>query len=516
MVESGPAAPGVPEQASPPQFALSARTPAHLDGVDVLAYAVALGDDAPVVAVEADEIAEAAGLDLLKVLAHAGHSGAAGEIASFPLARDGAVVEVLLVGVGAQTPHDVRRAAAALARACAGRAGVATDIVASGSEALEPFVVGAVLGSFRFTWRDDAHRESPPGRPAERITLCGLPDADRLGPDLARAIAVAGAGWRARTLATVPSNVKNPEWLAAQARDLAARAGLEVTVLDEQQLADQGFGGICAVGRASATPPRLLRLDYAPARANRRTPRVVLVGKGITFDTGGLSIKPADGMVTMKRDMTGGGVVLAVMGALAAVGCPIRVTGLIAAAENAVGADALRPGDVITHWGGRTSEVTNTDAEGRLVLADGLAYAASELKPAALVDIATLTGAMRVALGQGTGGLFTGDHALARALADAGAAAGEPVWRMPLVADYEDKLSSKVADADNAPGGPGAITAALFLRPFAGGVPWAHLDIASVGDAPADRYEWSAGPTGFGARLLLAWLGSPQPLAGIG
>jgi leucyl aminopeptidase len=242
----------------------------------------------------------------------------------------------------------------------------------------------------------------------------------------------------------------------------------------------------------------------------------VLVGKGITFDTGGLSIKPADSMVNMKRDMTGGAVVLAAMGALAAVGCPLRVTGLVAAAENAVSGNALRPGDVATHYGGRTTEVTNTDAEGRLVMADALAYAVSELDPAVIVDVATLTGAMKVALGQQVGGYFATDDALAASLRDAGEAAGEPLWRFPLAADYEEKLVSQVADADNAPGGPGAITAALFLQHFVGSVPWAHLDIASVGDAPAESHEWTTGPTGFGARLLLSWLGGPDPLAGIG
>jgi leucyl aminopeptidase len=241
----------------------------------------------------------------------------------------------------------------------------------------------------------------------------------------------------------------------------------------------------------------------------------VLVGKGITFDSGGLSIKPAEGMVTMKRDMTGGGVVLSVMGALAAVRCPVRVVGLIAAAENAVGGSAMRPGDVITHYGGRTSEVTNTDAEGRLVLADAMAYAVSELKPAAIVDVATLTGAIKVALGQGIGGYFANHDGLAGLIESAADEAGEPLWRFPLAADYEEKLSSQVADADNGPGGPGAITAALFLQHFVGDVPWAHLDIASVGDAPKDAHEWTAGPTGYGARALLRWLGSDEPLAGV-
>jgi leucyl aminopeptidase len=191
------------------------------------------------------------------------------------------------------------------------------------------------------------------------------------------------------------------------------------------------------------------------------------------------------------------------------------VTGLVAAAENAIGGNALRPGDVVRHYGGRTTEVTNTDDEGRLVLADALAYAVDKLDPSVLVDVATLTGAMKVALGQQVGGFFATDDALAGAIHEAGEASGEPLWRFPLAADYEEKLSSKVADADNAPGGPGAITAALFLRPFAGPVPWAHLDIASVGDAPADSFEWTAGPTGFGARALLSWLGRPEPLAGV-
>ncbi|MFE6559193.1 leucyl aminopeptidase family protein, partial [Nocardioides sp. NPDC057767] len=315
--------------------------------------------------------------------------------------------------------------------------------------------------------------------------------------------------------ATVPSNLKNPAWLAEQATALGGETGLEVTVWGEDQLATEGFGGIVAVGQGSATPPRLIRLDYTPRKAGRRTPTVVLVGKGITFDTGGLNIKPGDGMINMKRDMTGGAVVLAVMSALAEIGCPVKVVGLIAAAENAISGSALRPGDVVTHYGGRTSEVTNTDAEGRLVLADAMAYAVDKIKPAALVDIATLTGAMRVALGQTMAGYFADDDALSTQLREASDLSGETLWRMPLVADYEDKLSSKVADADNAPGGPGAITAALFLHHFTGGIPWAHLDVA-CGDAYADVHELTPGPTGFGARVLLTWLAAADPLAGVG
>ena len=242
---------------------------------------------------------------------------------------------------------------------------------------------------------------------------------------------------------------------------------------------------------------------------------MVLVGKGITFDTGGLSIKPAEGMLNMKRDMTGGAVVMSVMAALADVGCPVPVVGLVPAAENSIGGNALRPGDVVRHYGGRTSEVTNTDAEGRLVLADAMAWAVAHLDPAALVDVATLTGAIKVALGQQVGGVFANDDTLADTLLECGASTGEPLWRFPLASVYEERLSSKVADADNAGGGPGAIIAALFLQHFSGDVPWAHLDLASTGDAPGDYFEYSKGPTGFGARLLLDWLGSDDPLRGI-
>jgi leucyl aminopeptidase len=176
----------------------------------------------------------------------------------------------------------------------------------------------------------------------------------------------------------------------------------------------------------------------------------------------------------------------------------------------------MRPGDVLRHYGGRTSEITNTDAEGRLVMADALAYAVAELKPDALVDIATLTGAMKISLGQRVGGYFANDDALAGLVESAARAAGEPLWRLPLHADYEERLESTIADADNAAGGPGAITAALFLQHFTGGRPWAHLDIASVGDSPVDAFEWSAGATGFGARALLHWLELREPLAGVG
>ncbi|HYO41483.1 MAG TPA: leucyl aminopeptidase [Nocardioidaceae bacterium] len=507
---------GLPTQVSPPQLSLSHLAPSAVPGVDVVALPVLADVDGPVLGPGAAELLDERDDDLFTLLEVAGSSGKPGEVvdhvvlnASGPSNR-GRVV--LLVGVGAGSSDDLRRAGAALARRVKGRSSVATSLAALTDDAgLSALVEGLVLGSFDFSWRSEGPRE----RPVETVVLAGHADPGARVEALDRAVAVAAAAWRSRTLALVPSNVKTPEWLADQAAQVAAEAGLHLTVWDEAELAARGFGGIVGVGQASAHPPRLVRLGYRPRTAARRAPHLVLVGKGITFDTGGLSLKPRDNMMPMKRDMTGAGVVLAVMGALADVDCPIRVTGLLPLAENAVSGNAIRPGDVLRHYGGRTTEVTNTDAEGRLVLADAMAYAAAELKPDAIVDIATLTGAMRIALGQRTGGYFSNDDALAATLRTASLSAGEPLWRMPLATAYEERISSKVADADNAGGGPGAITAALFLQHFAGDLPWAHLDIASVGDAPEDEFEYTAGATGFGARILLHWLGLREPLAGV-
>jgi leucyl aminopeptidase len=502
----------LPPQVAPPAFALSLLAPHELSGVEVLALPFTVVDDTPVLGVGAAEAGAALGLDLAGVLTSRRAKGTGGEIVALPVAgsADRDLRLVLLVGLGAESATDHRRAGAAVARSTCDHESVATSVPAGGdAEAVTAYVVGTMLGSFVFHWRSGG----PEHEPARRVVLAGLHGEDHTAA-LERGLALGGAGWRSRMLATVPSNLKSPQWLAEQAEELAGEAGLSCHVWDEVRLAKQGFGGILGVGQGSATPPRLIRLDYTPARG-RRTPRVVLVGKGITFDSGGLSIKPAEGMATMKRDMSGGAVVMAVMGALGALGCPVRVTGLVPAAENAVGGSSMRPGDVVTHYGGRTSEVMNTDAEGRLVLADAMAYALDKLDPAVLIDVATLTGTVKVALGQWTGGYFANNDVLAEALAAAGAAAGEPLWRLPLEPDYEETLTSNVADATNAPSGPGAITAALFLQHFAGDVPWAHVDIASTGDAPSDSFEWTKGPSGFGPRALLTWLTGPDPLAGM-
>ena len=454
----------------------------------------------------AEETLAALGVDGFALLDRVSATGAGGETVVhqlFPGGSPGSGVEqIALIGLGEETVTDYRRAGAALARLATGTDAAASSMGSGADDdQLAAYCEGLVLGGFGF------HRRSgqvkPPQAPLLLLTDMGSPTRTEV---IERASALARASWRARTFALTPSNEKGPVQLEQWAREAASRADLKIDVWDERRLAAEGFGGILAVDNESAYESRFVRLDYAPRRAGRRTPHVVLAGKGITFDTGGISVKPLDAMMTMKRDMTGAGVVIAVMGALRELEVPVRVTGLVAAAENAFGGAAMRPGDVITHYGGRTSEVGNTDAEGRLVLADALAYADAEIKPAMVVDIATLTGAGKVALGTSTGALFANDDALAGALRKAGAAAGEPVWRLPLSEEYEELLENPFADATNAAGGPGAITAALFLQHFAGSRPWAHLDIASVGDSSKDAYEYTQGATGFGARLLLRWL----------
>jgi leucyl aminopeptidase len=455
----------------------------------------------------ADRAVRDLGVDPFELLDRADVSSTGGDAVSHELLGVGGPGRLLLVGLGKETLRDYRRAGAVITRRASGLATVATSIGSlADDDQLAAFVEGVVLGGYGFSRRS---ADDTPAAVTVTLTDLGPPRGrSKRTAIVEAAVTRAMASWRARSYALTPSNEKGPTQLEAWSREAAEAGGLDLEVWDEKRLAADGFGGILAVGRGSAYDSRLLRLEYAPAKAAKRVPHIVLVGKGITFDSGGLSIKPRVAMETMKRDMTGAAVVIAVLRALRDLSVKVRVTGLVASAENAVGAASMRPGDVVTHYGGRTSEVGNTDAEGRLVLADALAYAAEHIDATYVVDVATLTGAGKMALGTSLGALFANDDDLADSLVDAGELAGEPLWRLPLADDYEPLLSNTFADATNSAGGPGAITAALFLQHFVGSAPWAHLDIASVGDSPDDAFEYTKGATGFGARLLLRWLTS--------
>jgi leucyl aminopeptidase len=476
---------------------------------DLLAVAVGAGPGSvgAVGTPAAESAATRYGLDLAAAIGAERVRGRAGEVVRLSVrAPDGLPARLLLVGTGDAGPGDLRRAAAGLARSARGHTRLATTLGdGGGSDGAQAVVEGLVLGGYAAPASGTKARGD--ALPVGRVSLIGDHDAGRV----ARGLLHAGATVRVRDLAETPSNLKNPAWIAAQAADVAAQVGLDVQVWDEQRLAREGFGGVLAVGRGSASPPRFVRLEHAPRGARRDRP-VVLVGKGITFDTGGLSIKPREAMVPMKTDMSGAAVVLATLAACRRLGVHRRVIGLLPLAENAVGGSSYRPGDVVRTAGGRTVEIANTDAEGRMVLADALAYADAVLDPEAVVDIATLTGAASVGLGRRHAALYATDERLAAGLERAARRSGERVWRMPLVEDYRPAIDSTVADlrqipSDRAVGG-GSITAALFLREFTGGRRWAHLDVAGPARADKDEHEVTRGATGFGARLLLTWLES--------
>lgn len=390
---------------------------------------------------------------------------------------------VLVLSVG-ETDDDWFAAGATLGRS------MSTNAVLNVNGTIpESFIEGVILGGNKFSKKSD-----PKAKATYTLTVVGSAGFER-------AVTIADATCVARELANTPSNVKSPVWLAKQAERIGAAAGLRVTRLSKAELTQ--FGGLQAVSAGSKFGPELLTLAYKPSAPSEE--HIVLVGKGITFDSGGLSLKPADAMMMMKTDMSGAAAVLGVMSAVKALGVPVNVTGVIAIAENMPGANAMRPGDVITHYSGRTTEVLNTDAEGRLVLADAIGYAQKRLNPDVIIDIATLTGAATLALGRGRGAMFSNSDRLASSLIKASQRSRDSLWHLPLERDYAFGIESSIADAANSGTdhkvGGGAITAALFLEPFAGGCTWAHLDIAG----PA-RNEKERSATGFGVRLLLDWL----------
>ncbi|MGH7255104.1 MAG: leucyl aminopeptidase, partial [Nitrospirales bacterium] len=312
-----------------------------------------------------------------------------------------------------------------------------------------------------------------------------------------------------RDLCNHPANVMTPARIAAEAKTIAKERHVKLTILERRDMERLGMGALLGVARGSNEPPKFIILDYqggGDGRGRAGGKPTVLVGKTITFDTGGISLKPSENMEQMKADMTGGAEVLATVRAAARLRLPLHLIGILPAAENMPGGRAMKPGDIVTTLSGKTVEVQNTDAEGRLILADGLAYA-TRYKPAAIIDVATLTGACMVALGQFAIGMLGNNDKLKHQIEQAGKKSGERVWEMPLWDEYFEQLRSEVADMRNIGGrGGGMITAALFLSQFVGDVPWVHLDIASTDWTDREQPCIAKGPTGIGTRLLIQYL----------
>jgi leucyl aminopeptidase len=476
---------------------------------DLLAVPVFAGSELGPGAEEAIAALDAPVAPLLEARAF---TGKAGEALALPTLGRLPATTLLLLGLGERAKADaeaLRRAAAAIVRHGAGARRAVTTLPqalpADPAAAVRAVTEGALLSAYRF---DKYKRSRADGtRPPAVLAALALVPGQAPRAALTRAVAAgqarAAATNLARDLSNEPANAMHPADLAAAARRLLAGKGVTVKVKDERELAKEGFGGIIGVGQGAEHPPRLVELRYRPQQP---AGEVVMVGKGITFDSGGLSLKPADSMKTMKTDMSGAAAVVGVMSALADLDVKVAVTGYLAAAENMPSGRATRPGDILTMKNGKTVEVLNTDAEGRLVMADALAVGAAA-KPDAIVDVATLTGACVVALGPRYTGLMGNDEALAAELLDAAAEAGEPTWRLPLPPEYRKDLDSDVADLKNiGDRWGGALVAGLFLEEFVDGRPWAHLDIAGPARAESDDGYLAKGSTGAAVRTLLSWL----------
>ena len=431
-------------------------------------------------------------------------TGKAGELNEIPVsAADSPVEKIILLGLGDQSLASFRTAGAVLGRKVRGAGKHFATIAPTKRDEIIAFAVSAILGEYTWNQKTEA---KPASSEIEVVTADAEP--------VEYAVAISAAVCRARDLIHTPANIKTPLWMANQARAVASEFGLDINVLSGTALKE--FGGLRAVGNSSPNPgPRFIHLTYIPkgGKKNSRLPHVVLVGKGITFDTGGISLKrPYDTMMAMKSDMAGAAAALATISALSQLGAQVKVSVLMMCAENALSGTSQRPSDVIKHYGGKTVEVINTDAEGRLVLADGLAFADLNLDPDYVVDIATLTGAATLGLGRQYAAMYTRNTQLARTIYEIGERTGDRVWHMPLIDDYTDGLESDIADlnhtADKGHYGAGSVTAALFLEQFVGDRQWVHLDIAGTARSESDSGENPKGGTGFGVRLLVEWLTS--------
>ncbi len=434
-------------------------------------------------------------------------TGALGKTKLFNTFGKVAAERLLLVGLGKEkefTPERMRQAGGAAAQAlrAACLSGCAV-CVPEGNGLLRAAAEGIALGAYSFDqYKTDPDVKTGPATVAFLVPEgCSAVDGEQL---LDEARLVCEAVRYTRDLVSQPGNVATPSFLAEKALEMAALFDIPCQVWDREDLERHGMAGLLAVARGSRQQPRFISFDYRGA-GDRKKP-VVLVGKGITFDAGGISLKSREGMERMKDDMAGAAVVMGVFMAVASLKLPINLVGLIPLAENLPGGNAYKPGDVLRSLSGKTIEIVNTDAEGRLVLCDALHHALS-YRPAAVIDVATLTGACVVALGSFASGLLSNDDALARALKRAGEETGERVWQLPLWEEYGELMKSDIADLKNSGGPPaGTITAAWFLKNFVGTTRWAHLDIAGTAWEEKGRHYLPKGATGIGLRLLVEYL----------
>ncbi|WAZ21238.1 leucyl aminopeptidase [Streptomyces cinnabarinus] len=479
---------------------------------DAIVIGVAKGAKGPVVAPGAEALDKAYDGRLAGVLETLGASGGEGEVTKLPAPAGFKAPLVIAVGLGAEPEKDaeydaeaLRKAAGAAARALAGSKKAAFALPLADAADAGAIAEGALLGAYSFdAYKDSAKNAKGNGKaPLGEITLLGGKPRDKaFKAAVERATAVTEELNRARDLINTPPNDLYPEAFAAVAQAAGKEHGIKVQVLDEKALTKGGYGGILGVGAGSAAGPRLVKLSYTHSKASKH---LAFVGKGITYDSGGISLKPAGHNETMKCDMSGAAAVFAAVVAAARLGLEVNVTGWLALAENMPSGTATRPGDVLRMYSGKTVEVLNTDAEGRLVLADAL-WAASEEKPDAIVDVATLTGAMVLALGNRTFGVMANDNAFRTAIVEAAEEVGEASWPMPLPDHLRKGMDSPTADIANmGERMGGGLVAGIFLREFVGeGITWAHLDIAGPAFNEQGPFGYTPkGGTGSAVRTLV-------------
>ncbi|AWT42791.1 MULTISPECIES: leucyl aminopeptidase [Streptomyces] len=480
---------------------------------DAIVIGVAKGAKGPVVAPGAEAVDKAYDGRLAGILETLGASGAEGEVTKLPAPSGFKAPLVVAVGLGAEPEKDagydgeaLRRAAGVAARTLAGSKKAAFALPLTDPADAGAIGEGVLLGAYSFdAYKDtakDAKAKNGKAPLGEAALLGGKPRDAAYKAALARATAVSEELNRARDLINTPPNDLNPEAFAAIAQAAAKEHGIKIQVLDEKALVKGGYGGILGVGGGSASTPRLVKLSYTHSKAKKH---LAFVGKGITYDSGGISLKPAGHNETMKCDMSGAAAVFAAVVAASRLGLEVNVTGWLALAENMPSGSAVRPGDVLRMYSGKTVEVLNTDAEGRLVLGDAL-WAASLEKPDAIVDVATLTGAMMLALGSRTFGIMANDDAFRSAVHEAAEEVGEPAWPMPLPEHLRKGMDSQVADIANmGERMGGGLVAGLFLREFVGeGITWAHLDIAGPAFNEGGPFGYTPkGGTGTAVRTLV-------------